>query len=148
MYHIRLAKALSYSGIVSATKKNPDVFVEDKATADAAVATGYFVHVEERPSTAHITGHLDKGQLDSMKLADLKKLAEDMGIDTKGLKSKADLVAAIAAEEVEAGDIVDPDDTDPEDEQPEDDGKGDENGSTEDDTDPEGGNTPDYGEEE
>lgn len=125
MYHIRLAKALSYSGIVSATKKNPDVFVEDKATADAAVATGYFVHVEERPSTAPITGHLDKGQLDGMKLADLKKLAEDMGIDTKGLKSKADFVAAIAAEKVEAGGIVDPDDTDPE-----------------------GGNTPDYGEEE
>lgn len=148
MYHIRLAKALSYSGIVSATKKNPDVFVEDKATADAAVATGYFVHVEERPSTAPITGHLDKGQLDSMKLADLKKLAEDMGIDTKGIKSKADFVAAIAAEEVEAGGIVDPDDTAPEDEQPEDDGKGDENSSTEDDTAPEGGNTPDYGEEE
>lgn len=148
MYHIRLAKALSYSGIVSATKKNPDVFVEDKATADAAVATGYFVHVEERPSTAPITGHLDKGQLDGMKLADLKKLAEDMGIDTKGLKSKADFVAAIAAEEVEAGGIVDPDDTAPEDEQPEDDGKGDENSSTEDDTAPEGGNMPDYGEEE
>lgn len=148
MYHIRLAKALSYFGIVSATKKNPDVFVEDKATADAAVATGYFVHVEERPSTAPITGHLDKGQLDGMKLADLKKLAEDMGIDTKGLKSKADFVAAIAAEEVEAGGIVDPDDTAPEDEQPEDDGKGDENSSTEDDTAPEGGNMPDYGEEE
>lgn len=148
MYHIRLAKALSYSGIVSATKKNPDVFVEDKATADAAVATGYFVHVEERPSTAPITGHLDKGQLDGMKLADLKKLAEDMGIDTKSLKSKADFVAAIAAEEVEAGGIIDPDDTAPEDEQPEDDGKGDENSSTEDDTAPEGGNTPDYGEEE
>lgn len=148
MYHIRLAKALSYSGIVSATKKNPDVFVEDKATADAAVATGYFVHVEERPSTAPITGHLDKGQLDGMKLADLKKLAEDMGIDTKGLKSKADFVAAIAAEEVEAGGIVDPDDTAPEDEQPEDDGKGDENSSTEDDIAPEGGNMPDYGEEE
>lgn len=148
MYHIRLAKALSYSGIVSATKKNPDVFVEDKATADAAVATGYFVHVEERPSTAPITGHLDKGQLDGMKLADLKKLAEDMGINTKGLKSKADFVAAIAAEEVEAGGIVDPDDTAPEDEQPEDDGKGDENSSTEDDTAPEGGNMPDYGEEE
>lgn len=148
MYHIRLAKALSYSGIVSATKKNPDVFVEDKATADAAVATGYFVHVEERPSTAPITGHLDKGQLDGMKLADLKKLAEDMGIDTKSLKSKADFVAAIAAEEFEAGGIIDPDDTAPENEQPEDDGKGDENSSTEDDTAPEGGNTPDYGEEE
>ena len=42
MYHLRLIKALSYSGIVEATKQRPDVFVKDKATADKAVATGYF----------------------------------------------------------------------------------------------------------
>lgn len=42
MYHLRLIKALSYSGIVEATKQKPDVFVEDKATALSAVATGYF----------------------------------------------------------------------------------------------------------
>lgn len=42
MYHLRLIKALSYSGIVEAIKQKPDVFVEDKATADKAVATGYF----------------------------------------------------------------------------------------------------------
>lgn len=42
MYHLRLIKALSYTSVVKATKQHPDVFVEDKATADAAVATGYF----------------------------------------------------------------------------------------------------------
>ena len=42
MYHLRLIKALSYSGIVEATKQRPDVFVKDKATADKAVVTGYF----------------------------------------------------------------------------------------------------------
>lgn len=42
MYHLRLIKALSYSGIVEATKQKPDVFVEDKAIADKAIATGYF----------------------------------------------------------------------------------------------------------
>ena len=47
MYHLKLVKALSFTGIVTATKKNPDVFVEDKATADAAVATGYFKLIEE-----------------------------------------------------------------------------------------------------
>ena len=47
MYHLKLMKALSFTGIVTATKKNPDVFLEDKATADAAVATGYFKLIEE-----------------------------------------------------------------------------------------------------
>lgn len=42
MYHLKLIKALSYSGIVTATQKRPDVFTEDKAIADKAVATGYF----------------------------------------------------------------------------------------------------------
>ena len=40
MYHLRLIKALSYTGLVSATQKNPDTFTEDKAIADDAVASG------------------------------------------------------------------------------------------------------------
>ena len=50
-YHLRLIKALSYSGIITATKKKPDVYVADKKIADAAVATGYFMLVggEEKP---------------------------------------------------------------------------------------------------
>lgn len=106
-YHLRLCKSLSYKGVVSATKKQPDVFVEDKATAEAAVATGYFTLVEGEPeeqaAQPEAAAHLDKEQLESMKFDDLKKLAEDMGIDTKGLKKKAELVEAISAVEVIPG---------------------------------------------
>lgn len=42
MFHIRLIKARSYSGVVSATREKPDVYLNDEATAIAAVATGYF----------------------------------------------------------------------------------------------------------
>lgn len=43
MYHLRLAKALSYMGYgLSATKKKPDVFTEDEGVAEALADTGYF----------------------------------------------------------------------------------------------------------
>lgn len=105
MYHLRLIKGLSYTGVVEATKNEPDVFTEDRATADIAVASGYFKLVsEESPEQpTQQTAHLDRGQLEEMKFDDLKKLAADMGIDTAGLKKKADLVEAIAAEEVIPG---------------------------------------------
>lgn len=99
MYHIRLCKGLSYYGVVKATRKEPDVFVEDKATADAAVASGYFRLIDGGQT---ITGHLDRGQLEEMKADDLKRLAEDMGIETKGLK-KAQLIDAIVREEITVG---------------------------------------------
>lgn len=49
-----------------------------------------------------LTGHIDEGELKTMTLAALKRLAEDMGIDTDDVKRKSDLVATIAAMEVEA----------------------------------------------
>lgn len=101
MYHLRLVKGLSYHGVVSATKKQPDVYTEDKAAAEYAVATGYFVFVDTEEQPERNTGHLDKGQLEEMKLDDLKELAAEMGIDTAGLKKKADFVEAIAAERIE-----------------------------------------------
>lgn len=101
-YHLKLIKALSYCGVVTATHQHPDVIVEDKATADAAVATGYFklLAAEETPAQ---TAHLDPAQLEEMKVDDLKQLAADMGVDTTGFKKKADYVAAIAAVEVIPG---------------------------------------------
>lgn len=103
MYHLRLCKALSYTGVVSATRKEPDVFAEDKAIADKALASGYFQLVEDDDrQTATVKGHLSKRQLEGMKVSDLKKLAEAMGIDTSGIEKKAELVEAISAEEVEA----------------------------------------------
>ncbi len=47
MYHLRLKKALSYTGIVSASKEQPDVFVKQEKIAKAAIATGYFERIEE-----------------------------------------------------------------------------------------------------
>lgn len=101
-YHLKLIKALSYCGVVTATHQHPDVIVEDKATADAAVATGYFklLAAEETPAQ---TAHLDPAQLEEMKVDDLKQLAADMRVDTTGFKKKADYVAAIAAAEVIPG---------------------------------------------
>ncbi|MEG1564835.1 MAG: hypothetical protein RR365_14100 [Bacteroides sp.] len=51
-YHIKLIKALSYSGAVEATAAHPDVFLEDEATAQAAVASGYFTFAENPGTTA------------------------------------------------------------------------------------------------
>lgn len=103
MYHLRLCKALSYTGIVSATKKEPDVYTEDKAVAEKAVASGYFELVSETEKQLKtIKGYLDKRQLEEMKVDDLKSLAEKLGIDISNLKKKAELVEAIADVEVEA----------------------------------------------
>lgn len=109
MYHLRLIKALSYTGLVSATQKNPDTFTEDKAIADGAVASGYFTLIEDEAEEEQQEAkyHLNKAQLDEMKFDDLKKLAADMGIDITGIKKKADLVDAIAAVYVEPGEPVD-----------------------------------------
>ena len=111
MYHLKLCKGLSYSnGRVAATRQRPDVYVDDKATADAAVASGYFRLVEvvegqeapDFPPAGEVLGHLDPAQLESMTIPELKKLAEDMGVDIKGLKAKADIIAAIVAVEASA----------------------------------------------
>lgn len=111
MYHLRLKKALSYNGVVSATRKNPDVYTEDEATAKAAVASGYFDLVEDtQPAADHVadTGEMVKGHLDAeqlikdYKLDELKDLAAKLGITTPGLKTKEDYAKAIAAVEVEA----------------------------------------------
>lgn len=47
-----------------------------------------------------MTGHVDKEQLNEMKLEELKQLAKDMGLDTTGVTRKAQYVDLIAAKEV------------------------------------------------
>ena len=64
-----------------------------------------------------VTGHLSAEDLEGWDYNELKKLAADMGVEVKG-KKKADYIAAITAEEVEASaeddelppdlDVVDP----------------------------------------
>lgn len=108
MYHLKLCKGLSYSnGKVTATKQRPDVFVDDKAAADVALSSGYFKLVGQQetpefPPAGEVLGHLDREQLESMTVPDLKKLAGEMGVDIKGLKDKAAIIDAIVAVEVSA----------------------------------------------
>ena len=108
-YHLKLKKAMSYNGIVCATRKNPDVYTEDKKVAEAAVATGYFdlvAYEDNQPptdvNTDMVKGHLDYDQLKKMGKDELKDLAEKLGVDATGLKTKEDYAKAIAAVECEA----------------------------------------------
>ena len=98
-YHLRLCKSLSYKGIVSATKKQPDVFVEDKATADAAVATGYFILIENEDESKTEPGpekiSYSKEQLADMKVEQLKAIAEKAGIAEAKTFKKTDYINAI-----------------------------------------------------
>ena len=110
MYHLKLCRGLSYYGMdgaLKATRKQPDVLTEDKAIADAAVASGFFKLVGEGeapgfPPPGEVLGHLDPAQLESMTIPDLKKLAGEIGADIKGLKDKAAIITAIVAVEVSA----------------------------------------------
>ena len=112
-YRIKLTgNVLSYRGWgKTATKRDPVVEVDTWAAVEEAVASGCFVLLDEpaekKPEkeqaepTEEKTGTLDPEQLSTMKFDDLKRLAEDMGIDVSGIRKKTDLVAAIAAVEVE-----------------------------------------------
>lgn len=55
----------------------------------------------EKPEQT-VRGHLSAEDLEGWDYNELKKLAADMGVEVKG-KKKADYIAAITAEEVEAG---------------------------------------------
>ena len=117
LYHIKLKKAMSYTGIVNATREEPNVYTRDKDIATAAVRSGYFDLIEveedeakddsvpliaagEEAEDSSIPAHFDQDYLDSLSITDLKKLAGDLGVAvTKGMK-KDDLVAAITAETV------------------------------------------------
>lgn len=108
MYHLKLMKALSYCGVVEATKKNPDVFVEDKATADAAVATGYFKLIEEAEEPTEGGEEKEPGEgggdkepgkkLEEMTVPELETFAAYKGISLKGISKKADIIAKLKEE--------------------------------------------------
>lgn len=106
MYHLKLVKGLSYTGVVEATKQHPDVFVEDKATADAAVASGYFAIVKDGEDK--MPGSEDGSQegekevqgkaLEKMTASELETFAAYKGVSLKGLTKKADMIAKLKEE--------------------------------------------------
>lgn len=97
-YHLKLTKALSYCGVVKATKKNPDVFVEDKATADEAVATGYFKLVEGEEAPEPPKDPEPGKTLDEMTVPELETYAAYKGVSLKGISRKQDIIAKLKEE--------------------------------------------------
>ena len=97
-YHLKLTKALSYCGVVKATKKNPDLFVEDKATADEAVATGYFKLVEGEEAPEPPKDPEPGKTLDEMTVPELETYAAYKGVNLKGISKKADIIAKLKEE--------------------------------------------------
>ncbi len=115
-YHLRLIKGLSYTGWVSATSKNPDVYVDDEATAENAVASGYFELIGE--SSSEVTEDTEATEeveeeslgyggktLGEMNKSELETFAVYRDVNIKGAKTKADIIArleaALDAEELE-----------------------------------------------
>lgn len=104
-YHLKLIRGLSYSGIVSATRQKPDVYVENEAIAKAAVASGYFRVVSSvEEALQDLAGSMDGEdmyhsytleELEDMSIDQLKEVAKSVGVvKTSGFK-KADYVNAI-----------------------------------------------------
>lgn len=94
MYHIRLIKSQSYKGVVAATKAKPDVYLEDKATADIAVASGFFKFVED-DCTEQDSKAADDTELEKMTKAELISYAESKCISLEGRSTKSQILEAI-----------------------------------------------------
>lgn len=67
-----------------------------KGTQDGAQNT------QDTQDGGMIAGHLDPKDLESLKKADLERMATDMGLEISKAKTKADLIAVITAAEVYA----------------------------------------------
>lgn len=77
----------------------------ETAPADIpATAEGNDTPAAEASQNGSEAAHLDPDHLHDMTVVNLKKLAADMGIDTKQLKTKDALIQAICAEDVVPGD--------------------------------------------
>ena len=110
MYRIKLIKALSYSGLVTATAASPYVDIEDDETAEKVLATGYFETVFVESKTLESTEedadyHYSGKTLDEMNVSELETFATYKGISLKGIKKKDSIISKLreelAAEELE-----------------------------------------------
>ncbi len=100
LYHLKLKKALSYTGIITATKEQPNVFVEEEEVAKAAVASGYF-EIIEKVENSKESSDTDTKVFEDKKIEELKNIAIEKGIDVTTFKKKAEYIEAILAKEAE-----------------------------------------------
>lgn len=132
-YHLRLKNAMSYTGVVNATREEPDVFTADEAIKAAALRSGYFDLVDvlaeqdtaapadadtipltpagEQADDDSTPATLDRAYLESLSFAELKRLANDMDVPVTKTTKKAELIDTLAAETVTVP--AEADDTEP-----------------------------------
>lgn len=132
-YHLRLKNAMSYTGVVNATREEPDVFTADEAIKAAALRSGYFDLVDvlaeqdtaapadadtipltpagEQADDGSTPAALDRAYLESLSFAELKRLANDMDVPVTKTTKKAELIDTLAAETVTVP--AEADDTEP-----------------------------------
>ena len=100
-YHLKLVKGLSYHGAISATVKNPDVYTDDKAIADKAVSSGYFVLENDVTDdsifdTKEVTVTDENIEdISCLTIRELKEYAKKHNIDVSSCENKADYVKKI-----------------------------------------------------
>ena len=100
MVHIRLIKGRSYTGDINATSTKPDVYVDDEAIANRAVASGFFkIITSETPESPIVKadeestpGGYGGKPLDEMNKSELETFATYRDVNIKGCKSKADII--------------------------------------------------------
>lgn len=112
MFKLKLVKGLSYSGIVSATAKDPFVTVDSEETALAAVETGYFEIVERSENIPDgKNGESKEAHKDWKKLnkEELIAFANEHNIDVSSCKNQDERIAlietALADDDGEIGDL-------------------------------------------
>lgn len=132
-YHLRLKNAMSYTGVVNATREEPDVFTTDEAIKAAALRSGYFDLVDvlaeqdtaapadadtipltpagEQADDGSTPATLDRAYLENLSFAELKRLANDMDVPVTKTTKKAELIDTLAAETVTVP--AEADDTEP-----------------------------------
>lgn len=100
-YRLKLIKALSYCGVVKATREHPEVLVKDKATAEKAVATGYFKLLDGEAAPEPPKDPEPGKTLDEMTVPELETFAAYKNVSLKGVTKRADIIAKLK-EELEA----------------------------------------------
>ncbi len=97
---------LDKNGCVKPKTEKDDPFELTKEQEARLVGLGVAEYVSapgNEPETDEFGGYLDPEQLGELTNAQLKELAEEMGIDTKKLTTKAKLIEAITAANVAPG---------------------------------------------
>lgn len=90
-------------------ESGPFEYDDQKAARLVSLGVAEYVETGDKPEEkaekpTGVVGTIDPEFLKDMSLAELKELASEVGADTKGCKSKADYIAAIADVEVTADD--------------------------------------------